>query len=73
MPTLLQSYVNGGWFTARDAGTPLRSAVTGDEVARISSTGVDVPALLDYARTVGGPALRELTFHQRAGQLKASC
>jgi len=71
MPTLLQSYVNGGWFTARDAGTPLRSAVTGDEVARISSTGVDVPALLDYARTVGGPALRELTFHQRAGQLKA--
>jgi len=66
-----QSYVQGQWFTAADAGTPLWSAVTGDEVARISSTGVDVAAMLDYARSVGGPVLRELTFHQRAGQLKA--
>jgi len=69
--SMLQSYVQGQWFTAADAGTPLRSAVTGDEVARISSTGVDVPAMLDYARSVGGPVLRGLTFHQRAGQLKA--
>jgi oxepin-CoA hydrolase/3-oxo-5,6-dehydrosuberyl-CoA semialdehyde dehydrogenase len=69
--SMLQSYVQGQWFTAADAGTPLRSAVTGDEVARISSTGVDVAAMLDYARSVGGPVLRELTFHQRAGQLKA--
>jgi len=67
----LQSYVQGQWFTAADAGTPLWSALTGDEVARISSTGVDVAAMLDYARSVGGPVLRELTFHQRAGQLKA--
>jgi len=52
---MLQSYVQGQWFTAADAGTPLRSAVTGDEVARISSTGVDVAAMLDYARSVGGP------------------
>jgi len=69
--SMLQSYVQGQWFTAADAGTPLRSAVTGKEVARISSTGVDVAAMLDYARSVGGPVLRELTFHQRAGQLKA--
>jgi len=69
--SMLQSYVQGQWFTAADAGTPLRSAVTGDEVAQISSTGVDVAAMLDYARSVGGPVLRELTFHQRAGQLKA--
>src|SRR3712207_8680652 len=26
--------------------------------------------MLDHARTVGGPALRELTFHQRAALLK---
>jgi len=69
--SMLQSYLQGRWFTAADAGTPLRSAVTGKEVARISSTGVDVAAMLDYARSVGGPVLRELTFHQRAGQLKA--
>ncbi len=71
MPALLQSYVQGHWFTSRDAGAPLHSAVTGEEVARISSAGVDVAAMLDYARSVGGPALRELTFHQRASQLKA--
>jgi oxepin-CoA hydrolase/3-oxo-5,6-dehydrosuberyl-CoA semialdehyde dehydrogenase len=71
MAALLPSYVNGRWFTASDEGTPLNSAVTGDELARISSTGVDVAALLDYARSVGGPALQELTFHQRASQLKA--
>ena len=71
MPALLQSYVQGRWFTAADAGAPLHSAVTGEEVARISSAGVDVAAMLDYARSVGGPVLRELTFHQRAGQLKA--
>ncbi|MGZ4533333.1 MAG: phenylacetic acid degradation bifunctional protein PaaZ [Mycobacteriaceae bacterium] len=71
MAALLPSYVNGRWFTASDEGMPLNSAVTGDELARISSTGVDVAALLDYARSVGGPALQELTFHQRASQLKA--
>jgi len=71
MPALLQSYVQGQWFTAADAGAPLRSAVTGEEVARISSTGVDVAAMLNHARSVGGPALRELTFHERAGRLKA--
>ena len=46
-------------------------AVTGEEVARISSDGVDMAGALDYGRSVGGPALRELTFHQRAGLLKA--
>ncbi|MGZ4576010.1 MAG: phenylacetic acid degradation bifunctional protein PaaZ, partial [Mycobacteriaceae bacterium] len=71
MAALLPSYVNGRWFTASDEGMPLNSAVTGDELARISSTGVDVAALLDYARSVGGPALQELTFHQRASLLKA--
>ena len=67
---LLQSYVAGRWYSAPDEGTPIADAVTGETVARISSTGLDVPAMLDHARTVGGPALRELTFHQRAGLLK---
>jgi oxepin-CoA hydrolase / 3-oxo-5,6-dehydrosuberyl-CoA semialdehyde dehydrogenase len=68
---LLRSYVNGRWHTATDEGVPLHDAVTGDEVARISSAGVDMAAALDYGRRVGGPALRELTFHQRAALLKA--
>ncbi len=70
MAPLLESYVAGGWFAADDEGTPLADAVTGETVARISSTGLDVPAMLRHGREVGGPALRSLTFHQRAGILK---
>lgn len=67
---LLESYVAGRWYAAPDEGTPIADAVTGETVVRVSSTGLDVPAMLDHARSVGGPALRELTFHQRAALLK---
>jgi oxepin-CoA hydrolase / 3-oxo-5,6-dehydrosuberyl-CoA semialdehyde dehydrogenase len=69
MPAL-QSYVGGRWATPTDEGQPVHDAVTGDEVARISSAGVDMAAALDYGRTVGGPSLRELTFHERGALLK---
>ncbi len=67
---MLESYVAGCWYAAPDDGTPVADAVTGETVARVSSTGLDVAAMLDHGRCVGGPALRELTFHQRAGLLK---
>ncbi|MGX7829851.1 phenylacetic acid degradation bifunctional protein PaaZ [Actinokineospora sp. 24-640] len=67
---LLRSYVGGRWHTPTVEGAPLHDAVTGAEVARISSAGVDMAAALDHGRRVGGPALRELTFHQRAALLK---
>src|SRR5215469_8048082 len=68
---LLRSYVNGHWVEPADDGRPVLDAVTGQEVARVSSAGVDMAAALEYGRSTGGPALRELTFHQRAGLLKA--
>ena len=68
---VLRSYVGGSWFTPSDAGRPVLDAVTGDEVTRISSAGIDFGAALDYGRRTGGPALRELTFHQRAMLLKS--
>jgi oxepin-CoA hydrolase/3-oxo-5,6-dehydrosuberyl-CoA semialdehyde dehydrogenase len=68
---MLRSYVAGDWHTAADQGRPLHDAVTGAEIARISSTGVDFAGALEYGRRIGGPALRELTFHQRAALLKA--
>ncbi|MDT7601101.1 MAG: oxepin-CoA hydrolase / 3-oxo-5,6-dehydrosuberyl-CoA semialdehyde dehydrogenase, partial [Pseudonocardiales bacterium] len=67
----LRSYVQGGWHAPTDEGRPLYDAVSGDEIARISSTGVDFAGVLDHGRRVGGAALRQLTFHQRAGLLKA--
>jgi oxepin-CoA hydrolase / 3-oxo-5,6-dehydrosuberyl-CoA semialdehyde dehydrogenase len=69
--TVLRSYVGGSWIAPDDEGRPVLDAVTGDEVARVSSAGVDLAAALHYGRSAGGPALRELTFHQRAMQLKA--
>jgi oxepin-CoA hydrolase / 3-oxo-5,6-dehydrosuberyl-CoA semialdehyde dehydrogenase len=71
MAPVLRSYVSGGWHSPSDEGRPLHDAVTGAEVARISSAGVDFAAALEHGRRVGGPALRALTFHQRAALLKA--
>src|SRR5881394_2666360 len=69
--TVLRSYVGGAWTEPADEGRPVLDAVTGEEVARVSSAGVDLAAALDYGRSSGGPALRELTFHQRAALLKS--
>ncbi|WP_322937986.1 phenylacetic acid degradation bifunctional protein PaaZ [Nocardioides bizhenqiangii] len=71
MSALLESYVAGHWFRAQDEGEPLLDAVTGEEVARVSTRGLDFAALVAHAREVGGPAVRRLTFHERAGMLKA--
>ena len=68
---VLRSYLNGSWFTPTGEGAPLYDAVTGDEVARISSAGIDMAAALEYGRQVGGPAIRQLTFHERASALKS--
>ncbi|OZE44938.1 phenylacetic acid degradation bifunctional protein PaaZ [Rhodococcus sp. 05-2254-6] len=70
MSRLLESYAQGAWYSATDEGTPLLSAVDGSEIARVSSSGLDVAGMVDYARTVGGPALAALTFHERAALLK---
>jgi oxepin-CoA hydrolase / 3-oxo-5,6-dehydrosuberyl-CoA semialdehyde dehydrogenase len=69
--TVLRSYVSGAWTGPSDGGQPVLDAVTGEEVTRVSSAGVDLGAALAYGRGTGGPALRALTFHQRAGLLKS--
>ena len=70
MTDLLESYAAGRWFRATDEGAPLLDSATGEEVARISSTGLDLGAMVEHARRAGGPALRALTFHERATLLK---
>ena len=67
----LQSYVCGAWHSGRDGGVAMRDATTGEIIAHASSTGIDFAAVLKHARGVGGPALRAMTFHQRAGLLRA--
>ena len=61
----------GGWHAGRDPGVAMRDATTGDTVALASSSGIDFAAVAGHARTVGSPALRAMTFHERAAMLKA--
>jgi oxepin-CoA hydrolase/3-oxo-5,6-dehydrosuberyl-CoA semialdehyde dehydrogenase len=68
---VLGSYVNGSWVSPSAEGAPLLDAVTGEQVATISSAGIDMRAALGYGRAVGGPGLRGLTFHERAAILKS--
>jgi oxepin-CoA hydrolase/3-oxo-5,6-dehydrosuberyl-CoA semialdehyde dehydrogenase len=68
---VLGSYVNGSWMSPSAEGAPLLDAVTGEQVATISSAGIDMRAALGYGRAVGGPGLRGLTFHERAVILKS--
>jgi len=68
---ILESHVCGSWQAPDADGVVTNHAVTGEPVASVSSTGVDLAATVDHARTVGGPALRALTFPERAALLKA--
>jgi len=67
----VKSFAAGQWIRADDSAREIRSAVTGDVIARAGNASLDVEAMLDFARTKGGPALRAMTFHQRAKMLKA--
>ncbi|MFT5735546.1 MAG: oxepin-CoA hydrolase/3-oxo-5,6-dehydrosuberyl-CoA semialdehyde dehydrogenase [Planctomycetota bacterium] len=66
----LSSYLSGQWQTGQGEGTALENAVTGEIVARCSTAGLDLGAAVRHAREVGGPALRKMTFTERAAMLK---
>ena len=66
----VESYAAGAWHRPADEGALLRDAATGEAFAQVSSAGVGVEAAVEHGRAVGGPALRELTFHERAAILR---
>lgn len=71
MTKMLLNYANDQWVGATGGTALLRSAITGDVVAETGSQGLNFAAMLQHARTVGGPALRSMTFHARARMIKA--
>ncbi|MGQ0620723.1 MAG: phenylacetic acid degradation bifunctional protein PaaZ [Panacagrimonas sp.] len=68
--TRLMSYASSRW-QAGEGGETMLNAITGEPVATVSSKGIDFKAMLEHGRRVGSPALRKLTFHERAMKLKA--
>jgi oxepin-CoA hydrolase/3-oxo-5,6-dehydrosuberyl-CoA semialdehyde dehydrogenase len=67
----LLNYARDGWHAGSGSLAEVQSAVTGETIAVSGSAGLDFKAMLDHARDVAGPALRRLTFHERAHMLKA--
>ena len=66
----LQNYVSGQWICGDGDGQPLFNAITDEQIATASSAGLDFSGMMDYARKVGGPALRKMTFQERGLMLK---
>jgi oxepin-CoA hydrolase/3-oxo-5,6-dehydrosuberyl-CoA semialdehyde dehydrogenase len=65
------NYALGNWIKGDGEGTPLFNAITAKEIGRASSKGLDFSEMMSYARKVGGPKLRKMTFQQRGLMLKA--
>ena len=71
---IVPSFILDAWWTP-DAGSaagavPVLDASTGEVLARVSTEGLDLAAVVDYGRTMGQAELGKLTFHQRALKLK---
>ena len=66
----LASYVEDRWL-ASGGGAELLSAVNSEPVARLPREAGDAGAVLEHARNVGGPALRNSTYQDRGRLLRA--
>ena len=64
-----ENYALGNWVSGNGNETVLHNAITGAEIGTVSS-GLDFSSMMEYARNIGGPALRKLTFQQRGLMLK---
>ena len=64
-----ENYALGNWVSGNGNETVLHNAITGAEIGTVSS-GLDFSSMMEYARDMGSPALRKLTFQQRGLMLK---
>jgi oxepin-CoA hydrolase/3-oxo-5,6-dehydrosuberyl-CoA semialdehyde dehydrogenase len=67
----LNNYACGQWIAGAEKGQELYNAITGEAIATASSKGLDFGQMCHYARTIGGPKLRKMTFMERGLMLKA--
>ena len=69
-PQLL-NYAHDQWVPGEASSlSEIASAIDGSAVATTGSGGMDFGGMLRHAREVGGPALRAMTFHERARMIK---
>jgi len=65
-----ENYALGKWIKGDGDGSPLFNAVSGEQITTASSKGLDFGAMMKYAREIGGPSLRKMTFQERGLMLK---
>jgi oxepin-CoA hydrolase/3-oxo-5,6-dehydrosuberyl-CoA semialdehyde dehydrogenase len=69
--TALRSYLGGRWALGTGRLETLVNPATEEPLCVAGSEGIDRAAALEYARRVGGPALRALTFAERGALLRS--
>jgi oxepin-CoA hydrolase/3-oxo-5,6-dehydrosuberyl-CoA semialdehyde dehydrogenase len=67
----IPNYIMGQWLEHSGEGYIQYNAITGEAISTVGSEGLDFAAMADYARKIGNPALRKMTFHQRGQMIKA--
>lgn len=70
MSTKLKNYAAGSWQEHKGDGFEQYNAINGSLISTASSEGLDYEEMADYARRVGGKALRAMTFYERGYMLK---
>jgi oxepin-CoA hydrolase/3-oxo-5,6-dehydrosuberyl-CoA semialdehyde dehydrogenase len=66
----LGNLLEGQWTVGNGSGTPLFNAISGEVIALADTEGIAISKAYTYAREVGGPALRKMTFQERGRMLK---
>jgi oxepin-CoA hydrolase/3-oxo-5,6-dehydrosuberyl-CoA semialdehyde dehydrogenase len=67
----LGNFIQGKWMEGDGEGQQLFNAITGETIASATSKGIDFAAAVNYARTIGNPALRKMTFQERGRMLRS--
>ena len=67
----LKSYLQGKWMRGTGRVATLLNATTEEPLASASTEGLDFKLAHDFARNVGGPALRRMSFAARGEMLRA--
>ena len=67
----LPSYLGGRWVEGTGAAQTLVNPATEEPLAEVRGEGLDRAGALAFARSVGGPALRAMTFAERGAMLRA--
>lgn len=65
----LESFLGGRWVAGAGSGATLVNPATEEALASASSEGLELGLALDFGRTIGGPALRAMTFTERGAML----